>query len=318
MVKRKLWLNIKWKVVMAQDDADTIKAITYHDAEGNQRTLKPGSEKVPFVHAAFNSTESFPEGETNSQDVYRQGMPVVAFVIEQCENLHKSLSGWRKVNKYFANLTPFFESESKAETEQLLTLIQSSGWKIGKVFAGRDMKLVGPQDNAISDLMYQEIRTNAQFVSGATGMPIHHLGFPDVIGQGRATAETMTQPMEVVAVNDMSVWYGFYSELFDQAIRMRNKVVNRKLREGVVKPRMMTLSDAEWNRVEKVYLPAADKGVITKDMFLEKLDLSHDEMKKEIERRLQNQEESSLRKLGEQFGRATRNSSARPNETDDE
>ena len=99
---------------------------------------------------------------------------------------------------------------------------------------------------------------------------------------------------------------------------MRNKAAGNELRVGVVRPRLMTLSDRDWVRLEKVWMPAAVNGLISKDLFVEQLDLDYEEAKKEAERRLRNSQEESLGKLGEQLGLLGRSSSREPEETDEE
>ncbi len=197
------------------------------------------------------------------------GLPVIAQVLGECENLHKALAGWRKANSFFAKWTPFFEAETWAEGKDIMKTLAASGWKVGTGFAGKDYKLVGPTSGA-STTLYNEIKTHAQIISGATGIPIHFLGFADVMSN-RSTADSLTEPMEVIALTDMVRWRGFYEQLFDMAIKMRNDNINSELQAGVVKPKLAPVTDRQYERLTKFWLPAAEKGLVSKQLFLEQI-----------------------------------------------
>jgi len=307
-VRRLQWSDLDYTIHTAKGDVDKVVGITWQDETLGKQVLTPDG-LVPYVLAVFNGT--------TSSDSTMQGMPPVAFVLAECENLDKALKGWRKVNRYFANLTPFFESEGKSESDEILARITAAGWKVGKAFVGRGMQLVGPESGTeVKELIYGEIRTNAQVISGTTGIPVHHLGFADVIGQGRATAQTMMEPMEVIAINDMGVWHGFYKDLFDKVIQMRNERSNVQLREGAVVPKLLPISATQWNRIEKIWLPATKNKLISKKLFLKQL--PNVDVEEEMESLLEEFEDASLRRVTSELDSVMSRSTSRQSGTDEE
>jgi hypothetical protein len=177
---------------------------------------------------------------------------------------------WRKVNKYFGKLTPFIQNDSPSEAQAISAAMRAAGWHIGDLVIGKDYRLVGPGSD-VSNQLYQEIRANAQVISAATGIPIHQLGFPELIGGGRATAQEMTDPMEVISLNDVGTWWDFYNDMFEMAIEMANEHLNGELNPEAVEPKLLPSGTQAWGRIEKVWLPAAINNLISRELFLKQL-----------------------------------------------
>ena len=250
-IMRRSWYDMQYKVIPTEDDPDEISTIEW---DGGAQRLVTGKDK--FVFVAFN-------------DVDFIGMPVMAYILMECEGLAKALSGWRKANKYFAKWTPFFKAETWDEAKSIMEWIKAAGWKIGQGAAGRGMEMVGPGTGP-ADTLYSEIKTNAQIISGATGIPVHYLGFADVLSN-RAAATELTEPMEVIALTDMVKWRGFYEQVFDMAIEMRNKELIGKLRTGMIKPKLAPVSDRQFGRLVKFWLEARKSGLVSKELFVEQI-----------------------------------------------
>jgi len=267
IISRRLWSVKQWDTILNKDDPDKIEKVVM---DGGKVELKPGE---PWVLAAFNATSYAPDFQatTNTDAVMKlRGMPVAAFCLTNAENMDKGMVNWRKVNRYFGNLTPFIQSDSPSETVQIQATIEKSGWRVGKLVVGRGYKLVGP-DTDVSQLLYTEVRANAQMLSVTTGIPIHQLGFPDLIGGGRATSESMTE-IDTISLNDMGTWWNFYHQLFAMAITERNKKLpNKQLNPNAVEPKLLPSGTQAWGRIKDVFLPAGVNGLISKKLFLKQL-----------------------------------------------
>jgi hypothetical protein len=291
-VRRKSWRTLQYSVHADSEDPDSIETISWEHPDTKQEvSIKPDSKGEPFAFVAFN-------------DVAFEGMPPVGYVLNECITLHKALSGWRITNKFFAKLTPFFKAEDWDEAKQITSWIKGKGWKLGTGFAGKDMKLVGPTV-AAAEMYYQEIRTSVQIISGATSVPVHYLGFADVIGQGRATATTLTEPMEVMSLNELVKWRGFYERVFNLAIRMRNENLNKEgqLHENLVKPKLLPMTDRTFQRLREFWYPVAKDGLVSRELFLEQIpDIDSD---KELQRMEQEEMSSAnLEQLEALYGEA--------------
>jgi hypothetical protein len=113
----------------------------------------------------------------------------------------------------------------------------------------------------------------------------------------------------------MATWYGFYQDLLRKAIELRNKNANKKLDPYAVSPQLLPMSDRQWKRLEKFWLPAARYGIVSKELFLEQIpDIDAEE---ELQRHLGGDLQArSSRKIGEEFGKDVYDSLSRRSETD--
>lgn len=256
-IKRVSWKDKHYEVVTKIDDPDEVAEI-FWDVQGtviDKRTLIPNA-KPYWSYVAFN-------------DVNLAGTPVVSLILGNCENVDKSLGGWRKMNKFFGKLTPFFKAETWQEAQAIMQWIKKTGWTCGTGFAGRGMELVGP-DAASADTIYKEIRANMQVISGTTGIPIHYLGFADVLSS-RATANSLTEPMEVLALTDVTKWRSFYEDMFDKCILLRNEELTSDLKPGMVKPKLIPVTDRQYERLRRFWMPARKDGLVSKELFISQL-----------------------------------------------
>jgi hypothetical protein len=277
-IKRISWYKNHYTVTAQDDDDDAIKAITWdRHSDSKSMSLSPGT-KPYFVFVAFN-------------DVDFVGTPTTSLVLNECESLHQALGGWRKTNKFFAKITPFFQVDNWKEAKAVMAWLKAEGWKVGTGVAAKGFEMKGPS-TAPAESLYEEIKTRVQVISGATGIPIHYLGFADVL-KNRATAITLTEPMEVMALTDMMRWKGFYEALFDQAIVLRNERLNGQLQTGVVKPKMAPVTDRQFERLVKFWLPARKDGLVSSELFAQQLPGNID-VQEELKRLNQQQLEVSF------------------------
>jgi len=197
-------------------------------------------------------------------------MPKVAMVLRQCEDLDKALSDWREMNKLFASPTPYFECLTEEAAKKMQTALQLLNWKIGKAFAGTaKFSLVGITDSG-KDSLEKEIITNAKMISGAVGVPVHFLGFPDLMSN-RSTSTDLFEFIMASTAKERGVWAGFYEELFDKAIEKANTDLKTNLEPGKVKAEILQVSDAKIQELASVWLPLYTGGVIDLDYMLSKI-----------------------------------------------
>jgi len=258
VLRPRLWRSMHYDVTLVNED-DPVgprQAPFYGDDGQVVYTL----EDDQFAFVAFND-----DGES------LEGTPEIGDVLWYCENADKLLFAWRKFNNLFAYLTPFFKTEDQQTADRLHTLIQSIGWKIGMaVAANADFKMVGPQTTSVGLLMHKELVATIQVICGLTGVEPQDLGFPDILSN-RAVATEMGEPQEIVTNADITAWRGFFEELFIKAVRLRNLHLHGQLREDAVVAKIMPATSRQYNLVKEILLPAAEKGLIDVETFLEQL-----------------------------------------------
>jgi hypothetical protein len=206
-------------------------------------------------------------------------MPKVAMVLRQCEDLDRALADWREMNKYFASPTPYFECADLETAKKMNAAIKELNWKIGKAFAGvGKFLLVGMTDSG-KDSLLNEITTNAKIISGDVGVPVHFLGFVDLMSN-RSTSTDLFEFITASTAKERLVWAGFYEELFDKALKKANK----NFAPGTIKAEILQVSDAKIQELATVWLPLYSGGVIDLDYMLSKIpDIQPGKVKKSLD-----------------------------------
>jgi hypothetical protein len=197
-------------------------------------------------------------------------MPKVAMVLRQCEDLDKALTDWREMNRYFASPTPYFKCLTADEAAKMRTALTAMNWKIGKVLTGTaEFSLVGMTDSG-KDSLEKEIITNAKMISGAVGVPVHFLGFPELMSN-RAVSTDLFEFINASTSKERAVWAGFYEELFNKVIEKANVELKTNLEPGKVECEILQVSDAKIQELASVWLPLYTGGVIDLDYMLTKI-----------------------------------------------
>lgn len=192
------------------------------------------------------------------------GYPTCGPILREIEFISEDMWDWRKLNHLFAHPTPHFKCENVETANAVQDMIRKQGWRLGNALAtNATFTLVGPTGQEAIMLM-NSITTLAKLISGHTGIGIHFLGFANVMSN-RATADSMGEPTEVVLHSEISSWRAFYFDMFKKAIRMRNKKLNNKMVEDAVVPVLVPLTDRQWRVVKDIYMPLAEKGLISRD-----------------------------------------------------
>jgi hypothetical protein len=223
--------------------------------DGTKRVLD--SEKTSYI--AFNETISDPTG-----------YPVCGQILRTIEYLESDMTDWRKLNHLFAHPTPHFKCESQEEAEVINEMITAKGWKVGTAIATNSEFTLKGTTGVEANLLMLSIQTGAKVISGHTGISVHFLGFANVMSN-RATAESMGEPTEIILNSEIASWKAFYTDMFNKAIRMRNGELNGTLKEDLIVPKMVPLTDRQWQHIKDIYLPAIDKGRISNATFLDAL-----------------------------------------------
>lgn len=225
-----------------------------------------------------------------------KGYPTCGAILKTLENIDADLLDWRKLNHLFAHPTPHFKCESQEEAIAINDMIKTTGWHVGTAIAtNADFQLKGTT-GVESNLLMLSIQTNAKIISGHTGVGIHFLGFSNVMSN-RATAESLGEPTEVALHAEIASWHAFYSDLLNKAIRMRNGKLNKPIREGLIIAKIVPLTDRQWRTIKEIYMPAAEKGLISQDTFLDMIPGVDTDAEKEriIEQQAKQLEEDKVR-----------------------
>lgn len=260
----------KYKVVTDPEDYDDVQSLTYKLANGSTDVVIKAED---FVYKKL----------AGRVDKVNDVMPKTAMVLRQCEDLDKSLWDWRKGNEYFARPTPYFKCTDAAEVKTLLQQIKDHNWKIGKVFVSTaDFKYVEPTGSAANSSK-EEIIMLAKIISGATGVPVHFLGLPDLMSN-RAVSTDLFEFIQASTNKERHIWQGFYEELFSKVLALMNKEFKRNYNVDAVKCQLVQITDAQMRQLTEIWLPLYLNQVVTLDYMLSKIpDLDPDAVKEAME-----------------------------------
>jgi len=262
----------RYKVNSAVGDYQKYESVTYTD---NVTKSEVRLEEGEFVYKKFAGRLS------KVNDV----MPKTAKVLTQCENLDKALWDWRKINELFAKPTPVIECGEGVDAKTIATALEGSKWNIGKllVLSQSVYKLVGA-DVAGATALEKEIIALAKVISGATGVPVHFLGYPDLMSN-RATSTDLFEFINASCSKERNIWVGFYEELFYKALVMAQQFqTGYNPDKNPVKAQIPQVTEAKLQELANVWLPLYNAQVIDLDYMLSKIpDIDSNKVKKSLE-----------------------------------
>lgn len=143
---------------------------------------------------------------TGGDDVNSYG-PVtkVGTVLTDLENYDRALKDIRRINHVLARITPRFKTTSDTETTTLKKQLTDMQWKIGQAYIGSaDFSYATPDAGAHNNLVI-ELTTTIKTISSVTGIPIHWLGFVDLMSN-RSTAESLYELIKNSTANERAEW----------------------------------------------------------------------------------------------------------------
>jgi len=202
--------------------------------------------------------------------------PKIMRCLTQIESLDKALRDWREIDRVFAAPILGVECKNAEDVKSTREALKDKNWKLKKIFIATSKLYYAQFDIKGVESLENEIVTLAKMISGTTGVPVHFLGFPDLMSN-RAVAENLMQLVHAATTKERATWKGAYEEVIAKSMAMYNKQVNKGMSKlatldhkkiGVEIP---MITREHWLRLEKVYLPAAVAGKISDESFQELL-----------------------------------------------
>jgi len=205
-----------------------------------------------------------------------EAAPKIMKCLTQIDNLDKALRDWREINRIFSAPILGVDCEDNEGVKLSKAALADKNWKIKKVFISKAKLYYAQFDIKGVESIEKEITTLAKLVSGATGVPVHFLGFTDILKQV-ATAKNLMELMIAATNKERLTWIGAYEELIKKAMVMYNTKVNAQMSEGrqldpeKIGVEIPIVTKDHWDNLEKVFLAAAIAGKITDEAFQEQI-----------------------------------------------
>lgn len=236
-------------------------------------------KEANFVYKKFGGRINKPNSAT----------PKIMRCLTQVEDLDKALRDYREINKIFAGPILAAECKNKEDVTSTREALSDKNWTIKKIFIATSKLYYAQFDIKGVESLENEIVTLAKMISGTTGIPVHFLGFPELMSN-RAVAENLMQLVHAATIKERETWIGAYEEVIAKSMALYNDKAFPKLSKlktldpskiGVEIP---MITREHWDHLEKIYLPAAIAGKISDEAFQEKIpgfDIEADQKRKE-------------------------------------
>lgn len=205
-------LETRYRVEYA--DALTLKhAVLYPDSE--QQTTVPAEE---LVYIKFRAHWNAPHGT-----------PTPMGCVAQMENVSKALEDLRRINHLFAHPTPVLNVLDD-RIQAVETQIANTNWKIGQslVLGADESYKLAELGGTGAEYLLKEIQVLMQQISALTDVPVHFLGYPELLSN-RSTSEDLFEGPVKRAQADQRVWIGGFEELLAKVLPLYSAGLGRTL-----------------------------------------------------------------------------------------
>lgn len=236
--------------LMDPNDPDEVKDIRIMGSDGEKKQFS--ETHVKFVKLGGSPAKV---NETTTR---------VGIVLGHCENYDKGLNTMRTNNHLFSRTTPFFETESERDASAINKWIKDNNWKIGQAFAGKAKFSLHTPDTGAMDGVKAELATLAKTISATTGIPVHWLGWVDLMSN-RATAEELYDLVSNATSMERTIW----AEAFYDIILMAQKMaIDSGQIKGAIDPlfevKIPVISFTKFQSLVNALSTAYNDGVISK------------------------------------------------------
>lgn len=247
----------KYKVIADKNDYKKYISVNYKDKDNKDINITDSNE---FIYKRLC-------GRVNKVN---DMTPKVAMVLRQMEDLDKALWDYRHINNLFSSPTPYFKCATKEEAESLYNRLKEANWKIGKFFCGTaEFSMVSADTQGLEGLK-EEIIALAKIISGATGIPVHFLGLPDLMSN-RAVSTDLFEFIMASTVKERKLWKGIYEEIFRKVLMMANDKLQKDFDVDSIEVELPYVTDAKIKEIVETWLPLYLEDVIDLDYLLSKI-----------------------------------------------
>ena len=251
-------VETKYTIIHPAEDYSWYQEVRWKDGS-SPRSLA----ETEFVYARFGGRVHIPNEPT----------PKVGKCITEIEALSKALRDWREINRLFGSPVPHVECETADQAKAMKDAITgvANNWKIRKLFAHTGRLMYLTPDAASRQGIENEIITLAKMISGATGVPVHFLGLPDLMSN-RATADNLMELVASSTRKEREIWVGTYEQIIEKAASIWNaNSAMTPVDSSLVKVSIPAVAPETWKRLTDVWLPLYTADAISKQTFLEQV-----------------------------------------------
>jgi hypothetical protein len=168
-IKNIRFRKTKYKININIKDDEKIDNIEINDSQGKMIPYSP--DMFVYSHCGI-SLQDDPN-------------PCIASILTNCEYADRALYDLRKSNHLFGFPTPNIKTSDNIQQKQVKNDIDAHQWKPGSALIGPELTYPNPPNS--SEILKGEISLHLKIISSRTGIPVHWLGWTDLMSN-RATA----------------------------------------------------------------------------------------------------------------------------------
>lgn len=208
--------------------------------------------------------------------------PRLGRIISTIEHIDQASRDWRLINELFAAPTPHFDCDTPAAAKDIDNKLDEINWVIGKriVTAGVRFSLVEYSGEGSASLK-DEITTKMKIVSGASGTPIHLLGWADVLSN-RATADSIIEMLVTTTARDRTLWSNAFTDMLRKSVVLYNEAFDQNINPNDVSFVIPEITQAKIKEIIDIWLPMFLGGGLSLQALLSKVP-DIDNIEQEIE-----------------------------------
>ncbi len=203
-VKLFSWTTNKYTVNTAKDDYEKIKSVTYKTDDGD--THKVEIDRAVYVKVG------------GSDNCINDTPPRIASVLTQIDNYERALYDLREGNHLFGYPTPCFLTTSDQQSTTIQKAIDKNAWKVGQTYVGT-AKMYYPAPPDVYSGLDKEMSLNIKLISSRTGLPVHWLGWTDLMSN-RATATELRDFVVAGTMKERLIWTEKITEMIQKAMTL--------------------------------------------------------------------------------------------------
>lgn len=263
LVRNFYWVVNPYTIIPDEKDSQVIKQAVY----SNDNKKSAGKEIEKIDRLVYIRTGGSP-------DKLNDTMPTVGNCLTDIENASRIKYDLRYNNHLYGRLTPYFKTQNKSEAKALNNTLEVLNWSIGKVYCGTaEFDIIGPPEGATEALTKEMIQT-MKIVSLNTGIPIHWLGWPELMSN-RATAENLSEVINAATIMEREIWEESLTELAIKAMalafKMGHKGAINPEKAGDFEIKLPLISESKMKEIQETWIPLQEGGYITKDSVRNKI-----------------------------------------------
>ena len=222
-----------------------VQAVLYPEGFGNNNEERVFDPSFSFVRF---------RGIKNG----RYGIARAIRVLTEMENLDDAVTDWRKINRIFSSPTPLFKAKDVEGIKRIKAAILGMNWKIGKAFvmlSDDSFELVGLPPGSL-DGLEKEITRLAQIISGATNVPVHYLGYPELMSN-RSVADADFEPSLKTTEKAHGQLGEFFQDVKEKVFAIGSYIHGTEYDPDMVETRFPAVRKGNIEEALTVWLPAA-------------------------------------------------------------